>query len=150
MELTVKPITKTDKFTISELWAGNRHYCYVCEDTDRGLSSDMSLQNIKAIKVYGQTAIPAGRYEVILSHSNRFKRELPEILDVPGFTGIRIHAGNTAADSAGCLLLGTHIIPNGVGNSRSAVSRFINDMRVWLKSGPVYITINRDEQTQVS
>ncbi|MFR7490184.1 MAG: DUF5675 family protein, partial [Romboutsia timonensis] len=58
-------------------------------------------------KIYGKTAIPEGIYEMVLSYSPRFKKILPEILNVPNFTGIRIHCGNSSADSSGCILVGT-------------------------------------------
>ena len=61
---------------------------------------------VRPVKIPGETAIPAGRYDVRLSLSQRFQKLLPEILAVPGFTGIRIHAGNTQADTAGCVLVG--------------------------------------------
>ena len=63
------------------------------------------------VKVYGETAIPAGSYKMRISKSPRFGRLLPEILDVPGFSGIRIHKGNTAADSSGCLIIGSRLGP---------------------------------------
>jgi len=57
-------------------------------------------------KIYGESAIPSGEYKLILSFSNRFKKIMPELLDVPEFRGIRIHAGNTEHDTLGCILLG--------------------------------------------
>ena len=68
-------------------------------------------------KIYGETAIPAGTYKVILSYSNKFKRILPEILNVPHFLGIRIHKGNTEQDSAGCVILGENKVKGKVINS---------------------------------
>ena len=68
-------------------------------------------------KVYGETAIPYGTYKVILSYSPKFKRILPELLDVPCFTGIRIHRGNTEKDTAGCLLVGENKVRGKVLNS---------------------------------
>lgn len=61
-------------------------------------------------KVQDQTAIPAGRYQVIVNMSNRFKREMCQILNVPGFEGIRIHGGNSAADTSGCILVAHNIV----------------------------------------
>lgn len=76
------------------------------EDPDRRLEAGGK-------KVYGATAIPRGRYMVALSMSNRFKRVMPEVFDVPGFTGVRIHGGNTEADTHGCPLLGHVRTPTG-------------------------------------
>lgn len=75
------------------------------------------------VKVPGQTAIPPGRYQVIVSWSERFKRELPLLLDVPMFRGIRIHPGNTAADTEGCILVGIDRGDDQVFRSREAFGR---------------------------
>ena len=72
-----------------------------CPDTPKGKNCECKE------KVYGKTCIPNGTYTVVLSYSNRFKRVLPELLDVPHFLGIRMHAGNSSADSSGCIILGT-------------------------------------------
>lgn len=143
MEVRIDPITKTDDYTISRVFLDGADFCYCLEDTDRGLSSDMSLSNIQAVKVYGKTAIPAGRYEVVLTYSNRFRRELPELMDVPGFTGIRIHPGNYNVHTEGCLLFGSSLIPHGVGGSRPIVDRFIKLLKLHLTRGKVHICINR-------
>lgn len=76
--------------------------CFCLEDMIR----EVSGQPMATWKVSGQTAIPSGRYRIIITPSRRFERPLPLLLDVPGFTGIRIHPGNTVADTAGCLLVG--------------------------------------------
>ena len=79
----------TEGFTEGKLYIDDVFECYTVEDEDRHLEAG-------GTKVYGRTAIPKGSYEVVLSMSNRFKKLLPEILNVPGFAGIRIHTGNTA------------------------------------------------------
>ena len=76
---------------------------------------------VRPKKIWGETAIPKGNYRVSLTWSNRFKRVLPLVQDVPGFEGIRIHAGNTSADTEGCLLVGLARTANGVGESRKAM-----------------------------
>jgi hypothetical protein len=96
-------------FTLGELTVDGKHFGFTCEDTDRKLEDGGE-------KVYGKTAIPRGRYKVILSFSPHFDRITPEILDVPGFTGVRIHGGNTNADTFGCPLLGRDRTDNGVAN----------------------------------
>ena len=92
--------------TTGILTVDGKDFGYVCEDRDRGLDQSMRLEAIRAHKVAGQTAIPAGTYEVRTSYSPHFKRDMPGLLDVPGFHGIRVHAGNTAAHTEGCLLPG--------------------------------------------
>jgi len=72
-------------------------------------------------KVPGHTAIPTGRYRVTVTMSQQFKTYLPLLLDVPGFEGIRIHAGNTDADTSGCILVGTSRSPDAILESRSAL-----------------------------
>lgn len=82
---------------------------------------------VQSWKVYGRTAIPVGRYKLALDMSSRFKRLLPHVLEVPGFSGIRVHAGNTADDTEGCILLGETSDINGfIGRSRPAVEHFIS------------------------
>jgi hypothetical protein len=88
-------------------------------------------------KVKGATAIPTGTYRVIINHSNRFKRMMPQLLDVKGFEGIRIHAGNTEKDTEGCLIVGTHRIKNGVANSRYACEILQAEIERAIKRGEV-------------
>lgn len=97
MELTLNRIFLGSSATIGELWVNDTHLCDTLEDRVRP----------EGEKIYGKTAIPEGIYEMVLSYSPRFKKILPEILNVPNFTGIRIHCGNSSADSSGCILVGT-------------------------------------------
>lgn len=94
-------------------------------------------------KIYGETAIPMGKYEVVINYSTRFKKDLPLLLNVPGYTGIRIHSGNKADDTEGCLLIGND--SNGkdawLGNSRAAMDIFMPLLKNALKRGKVWITI---------
>ena len=88
-----------------------------CPNTPKGKSCECKE------KVYGKTCIPNGTYTVVLSYSNRFKRVLPELLDVPHFLGIRMHAGNSSADSSGCILLGTKSKGDWVTDSMVAFNK---------------------------
>ena len=104
------------------MYIDGKWFCDTIEDVVRNLPKDCPYtpkgRNCKCKeKVYGETAIPAGTYKVILSYSNRFKRILPELLNVPHFLGIRIHRGNTEQDSAGCIILGENKVKGKVINS---------------------------------
>lgn len=118
MELLLKRIYSGSTYTIGHLYIDGNYYCDVLEDTDRGLSSDMTEEEIKKIKVYGKTAIPKGTYKVEVTYSPKFKRYLPILLNVKGFSGIRIHSGNSAEDTLGCLLVGFNKEKGKVLNSR--------------------------------
>ena len=89
----------------------------VCPDTPKGKSCECKE------KVYGKTCIPNGTYTVVLSYSNRFKRVLPELLDVPHFLGIRIHSGNSSKYTEGCIILGTKSKGDWVTASRVAFNK---------------------------
>lgn len=108
MKLTLIRNKSSDKSTIGELLYNGIHQCWTLEDIER------------TEKVYGKTAIPKGTYEVVISYSNRFKRMLPLLLNVPDFTGVRIHSGNTAADTEGCVLVGSKKGTDCVLESRAA------------------------------
>lgn len=102
--------------TIGSLFIDGEFFCYVCEDVIR----EQPGQPVEAWKVPGKTAIPAGEYGVVVTMSNRFKRRLPLLENVPGFAGIRIHPGNTSEDTEGCLLPGLAKTGNQVLSSRAA------------------------------
>jgi len=114
MKLTVQRIIKEDNHTTGALFLDGKYFCDTMEDKDRGLYSYMNIGEISNIKIKSQTAIPYGRYRMRISYSPRFKKDLPEILNVPGFTGVRIHSGNTQDDTEGCILVGEK---NGPGTS---------------------------------
>ena len=98
-----------DVFTLGTMHIDGLFLGYTCEDEDRKLEE----VGVDA-KIKGKTAIPRGRYEVVLSFSNRFQKIMPEVLSVPGFSGIRIHGGNTHEDTEGCPLLGAEQTETGV------------------------------------
>ena len=116
MNLTLKRLNLTPNYTEGELYVNGVYFCKTLEDTNRDLNKNGQFDNNEK-KVYGETCIPYGKYKVILSYSPKFKRELPEILEVPDFQGIRIHRGNTEQDSAGCIILGENKVKGKVINS---------------------------------
>jgi len=85
----------TTTYTTGRLYVNGRFFCYTLEDTVRK----------KGVKVYKETAISAQTYEVVVTHSPKFKRLVPLVKDVPMFRGIRIHRGHTAVDTWGCILV---------------------------------------------
>ena len=117
MKLTLVRRFRQEKFTGGNLYIGRELFCQTIEDRVREPGEP---------KVWGETAIPYGIYQIALTMSNRFGRVLPELLKVPGFSGIRIHSGNTAADSAGCILVG--IADEGDLAIRGRVSRSADTM----------------------
>jgi hypothetical protein len=124
MKLTLKRIALRPTYTIGKLYIDGEYFCDTCEDKVRDTNKNGVFDEGK--KVYGETAIPYGTYKVILSMSNRFKRVLPLLLDVPEFSGIRIHSGNTAEkDSAGCILVGENKQVGKVLNSRRTENKLM-------------------------
>lgn len=132
MELKLKREASMPTFTRGELFIDGVHFCYTVEDTVRklvDLNKDGDFEDLNEGKVYGETAILPGTYPVVLSMSNRFKIVLPEIQNVKGFAGIRIHAGNGAIDSHGCVIIGMVQTATGVGMSKIAVQKFMEKLK---------------------
>ena len=135
MEILEDRIYLGETYTIGNLFVNGSYVCDTIEDVVRELNSEKD-------KVYSETAIPKGRYKVILSYSPHFKRVLPEILDVPYFKNIRIHAGNTEDDSAGCLIVGENKVKGKVINSKVTLEKLMKIITpAWEKKEPIYITI---------
>ena len=118
MNLTLKRLNLTPNYTEGELYVNGVYFCKTLEDTNRDLNKNGQFDNNEK-KVYGETCIPYGKYKVILSYSPKFKRELPEILEVPDFQGIRIHRGNKISDTLGCVLCGEKVKNGYLSNSTS-------------------------------
>lgn len=140
MEILVNRRTKTKLSTISDVTIDGVFFCFGLEDVDRGLKQTDDIDVIKTKKVFAQTAIPAGRYEIIINFSNRFQQYMPLLLNVPGFEGVRIHPGNKAANTEGCLLLGQTEGTDFIGNSRLAYRSFLPKLRAVEKKEKIFIT----------
>lgn len=110
MKLVLTRLQLDKDVTLGALDLDGEFQCWTCEDTVRP----------PGVKVPCQTAIPFGRYKVIVNQSTRFNRLLPLLLDVPNFAGVRIHPGNTAANTEGCILVGTDRLAKSIGRSRLA------------------------------
>jgi hypothetical protein len=129
MMLTIRRTVLTPPSSIGELYVDGVFECYTLEDT---------VQE-EGIKINGDTAIPAGTYQVIIDFSNRFQRLMPHILKVTGFEGVRIHSGNTAANTEGCILLGQEKGANTVLFSRPAFNAFFPKLQA---AGTATLTIS--------
>nr|DAX30840.1 MAG TPA: Protein of unknown function (DUF2778) [Caudoviricetes sp.] len=125
MEIKVNRIARKDGYTVGRMSLNNKYFCDTLEDTDRGLADTMQVNEILAKKVKAQTAIPTGKYDVILTFSPKFKRVLPLLLNVKCYEGVRIHAGNSAEDTEGCLLVGENKAKGQVLNSRATFERLM-------------------------
>jgi hypothetical protein len=102
-----------DTYTIGKMTIDGIFFCYTLED------------KVRSEKIKGKTAIPEGTYSVIIDRSTRFGRDMPHILNVPNFEGIRIHSGNTDLDTDGCILIGLDWIKgNFIGRSKDAFNIF--------------------------
>lgn len=132
MELTLHRRYNGPTYTVGSLLVDGLYFCDTLEDKNRGLSSTMSLEEIKKIKIKSETAIPYGTYKITLSvkspkYSNLSKYKyvaftngyIPRLIDVPGFEGILIHAGNQDKDTDGCILVGENKVKGQVINSQA-------------------------------
>jgi len=131
MELKLIRDTFTDDSTIGKLYVDGVLFSETLEDKVR----DIKIQNI--------TAIPYGRYEVIVNYSNRFQMQMPLLLNVPNYEGVRIHWGNYSKDTDGCILLGTTRATNFIGNSKTAFSKFMILIKKLSKTEKIFITISK-------
>lgn len=141
MKLLLRRIFKGPRYTIGKLFINGVYECDTLEDQDRGLTSQMSLEEIKAKKVYGVTAIPTGTYSINMTTvSPKFKDRawakpykgiLPRLENVKGYKGVLIHVGNKAEDTLGCILVGENKVKGQVINSTAT---FYELMTVLLKA----------------
>lgn len=129
MEIVVTRQPSANGCTIGTMNIDGAFECYTLEDVVRPNGE----------KVYGQTAIPEGRYQIKLTMSNRFKIVLPLLENVPNFEGVRIHPGNTAADTDGCILVGQTKTNNSIGSSRVAFDKLFS--RLQAHKGEIWLTV---------
>ena len=119
----------TEQSTIGELTVNGDFECFTLED------------KVRAVKIKGKTAIPAGIYEVVISFSERFKKRLPLLLSVPNFDGIRIHPGNFAKDTEGCILVGTSMGTDAVWHSKAAFTKLFAKIEAAAKKEKIFIQV---------
>lgn len=119
MKLRLERFEYGSTYTIGRFYIDGVYHSFSLEDVVR-----------KGDKVYGQTAIPNGTYSIIIDFSARFRKQLPHILNVPNFKGVRIHPGNTSKNTEGCILLGTTWTGGDfIGNSRTAFNSFFDKLK---------------------
>ena len=135
MELRLERKYRNNNYCIDKLYINGKYFSDVLEDPDRGLTDTMSLEEIKKIKIKGNTCIPYGTYNVTITYSPRFKRNLPLINNVKGFDGIRIHSGNKPQDTEGCLLPGFNKVKGQVIDSRVTTDKLIAQIQQVLNKG---------------
>ena len=119
MRLTLVRRWNKKDYCIGDLYINGKWFCNVLEDVDRGLDDSMTEADILKQKKYGQTAIPTGIYTVLLTYSPKYKKVMPLINNVKGYSGIRIHSGNTSKDTLGCLLVGKNTVVGRLTDSRN-------------------------------
>lgn len=137
MKLKVGRFKSKNGVTIGELWMDGKFFCYTLEDTIRPIMA----------KIYGNTAIPQGTYTLIVSYSNRFQKYMPEVLNVSGFKGVRIHTGNTIADTLGCLIVGERTDGKVLFDSKLAYDRLLAEIKTVEQKEKItieYINLNKD------
>lgn len=127
MNLKLERIWCGPEATVGTLYIDGVQFCYTLEDCVRE-----NGKSVNSWKIAGKTAIPTGAYNVIVTPSQRFKRDLPLLENVPGFSGIRIHPGNTAADTEGCILVGKGHSTRTVTDSRAAFNDLFDKIKAAL------------------
>lgn len=149
MVLTLKRIAKKPNYTIGKLYIDGAYFCDTLEDTDRGLTCNMPLEQIQKIKVKDKTAIPTGMYYIDMKtvspkYSNYsrypwakpYNAKIPRLQNVPGYLGVLIHPGNTADHTSGCILVGQNKEVGKVLNSqitwKKLMERLVKDQNIVL------------------
>jgi hypothetical protein len=139
MELAVKRTDANGVRTIGLFFIDGLNYCWTLEDAIR-----------EGPKIHGKTAIPPGRYRVIINHSQRFNRDMPLLCNVPGFEGIRIHTGNTDANTDGCILVGEARGDNAIFKSRAAFDPLFQRLKAAIgRKEQIWITITNPSKGSV-
>ena len=140
MKLELVRIANRPTYCIGKLYIDGVWFCDTIEDTDRGLDDSMSVDEILKKKIKGETAIPTGIYKIEITYSPKYKRMMPLILGVKGYSGIRIHSGNTSKDTEGCLLVGRNTVVGMVTESRNTYQRLFAKLQ---KAKDISIEIKR-------
>lgn len=124
MQIDIDRIQKDPDVTIGKLSVNGVFECWTLEDPVRP----------DGVKIYGETAIGAGTYEVVITYSPRFKVQMPLLINVKDFSGVRIHPGNTVDDTEGCILVGTDKLARSLGRSRIAYDKLFTKIQLAQKA----------------
>ena len=148
MKLLLKRIAKRDTYTIGKLYIDDKYFADTLEDPDRGLTNSMSREQIAKIKVYGETAIPTGTYNIDMntvsakfknrSWASPYKGKIPRLQNVPGYEGVLIHPGTTSKDTLGCILVGNNTSKGMITQSQATFHQL---MSILTKGTNITITI---------
>ena len=152
MNILVDRKYKKDTYTIGIMYINGVRFSETLEDRDRGLKDSMTEAEVKLKKIYGKTAIPSGTYEIQMTYSAKFASrawakkysgQVPQIMNVKGFSGIRIHPGNTAEDSLGCLFVGKNSEKGKVTQSTAYFYKLLDNyiLPAVKRKEKVYITL---------
>ena len=152
LEILIDRAWRKADYTISRLYVDGERFYEALEDKDRGLDQTMPVGKINQLKVYGKTAIPRGRYDVILSVSSKFKGRpwgkkynglVPEILGVKGFAGCRLHPANKASEIEGCVAVGENKVVGGLTNSQKVYYALMDNyiMPAWKAGKKITLVI---------
>lgn len=152
IELQLKRIYTCSTYTIGHLYVNGKYFCDTLEDADRGAKQTDPLAAIQAVKVYGKTAIPKGTYKVTMNvRSPKYYAKasykafcngyMPRLLSVPAYDGVLIHAGNTAEDTLGCILVGLNKVKGKVLESRATWEKLMTQYLLPAKKNGTNIQI---------
>ena len=128
MKIKVDRIYKGESYTIGKMYLNGEYFCDTLEDA------------IRPVKIPNETAIPAGTYKVEVTYSPRFKRNLPLLIDVPNYTGIRIHNGSNKDHTSGCILVGFNTAKGILSDSRKTSDQLTEKLKSL--SEPIEIEIS--------
>lgn len=140
MRINIDRLWPKETYTVGLLYVDGVRLCETLEDKDRGLRQEDDLSTIRSVKVYGETAIPAGTYKVAMDvvspkysavkwYKDLCGGKMPRLLGVPGFEGILVHPGNTALDSYGCILVGRNTKVGQLTESKATFKKLYKKMK---------------------
>ena len=155
MQLLLKRIYTCPSYTIGHLYVDNIYLCDTLEDTDRGLSQDMTVEQIKKIKIQDKTAIPTGKYNILMDViSPKYSKKqyyidvcggkVPRLDNVKGYQGVLIHVGNDQYDTSGCILVGLNKVKGKVLYSKATFEKLYAILKAaYVKKEGISLTIIR-------